>query len=282
MKVCRFITNLLLTTVWLSAGMAAAVDQESKLGASTKTADNDSRLSTTVTVSHTRSTLDPHDELATSYQSMDILLSYPLPYDLTVSAYANVDQENDVDRETQVGNAYLGVGGTLVKFNEQVSLVGTVRGYAPTNAEDRSYKSYRGSAFASPGLKVNLDPIVPGLAISAGSAYKHDFYEYEDNRENNYNLERIWTNSLVASYSWQRLSLSLTWANSASWNTDNQRNDDSYQMAQEIAVQAMENLSLAIGHQNADRTFGYDGLSNNMRMFDVNSSQVYGSAAYTF
>lgn len=245
-------------------------------------------FSSAVSVYYSRSTApESVSDFSHSYGTSLALGFAPIPRS-TLRVRGSFDQTLEV-REQKFRAANTEISWALPSYSltPSLDLLPGVLLLLPTNEEDRTYLSYRGTLGSSLAIRKNFSGAsarwLRPLSLSLGFSVNRSTFTYEANRAGG--LNRYWTAALFGGLGYQfssKLSLSANLRNSRAWFSNGSRDNDRYAASFGAYYALTEKLSLAIEEVTSDRTFGYDAVSNNVSLYDSRLAYVVGSATYSF
>ena len=275
MRLCNVV--LILVLIFPALSKSLTVSQE-KLEETPKAWG----LGTSVSLN---STVDKPDAFEHSVaSSVTISPSYKLSKHFTLMGNFGVVKNLDGLLEERLQNGFVGLSFPLAKHQQIVTVGGSLRAYLPLDEDNRDFDTFRTAVQA--GTNTNVDLKVIGLkyvSLSYGNSLTRNVFKYKQDRRGGPNRQYVFTNSLALTYTpKEKLSFSMSFANTHSWSYSNNRLADMFSIGQSISYAVTPQLSIAVGHTNGGTTFTSNGVDPNVKLFYDYTSMVYSSLAYRF
>jgi hypothetical protein len=245
-----------------------------------------SRLRPQVTLYYARGL--SNERYSSFHHSMGIQLGLGVLIDPTLIARASISLAREFGmpiEKFRASNAALSLT-KMFKFEKVGWLMPVVFGRLPTNDDDRDYLTYRGTVGA--GVSLTNDEIftfrngIHAIGATLDISGARSFFQYTTSIEGAYQ-NRLWTLSAGGSLVYtlyQRLSFIVSLGNELHW-TSVGRINDRYQIAGAIQFIAPYNLRLTLRAATADRTFDYDQVTPNLRLYTPENSFVMFTLGYS-
>ncbi|GEM_PF-2787568 len=222
------------------------------------------------------------------HHSMGIQLGLGVLIQPTLIARANISLARELGapiEKFRASNTALSLT-KMFNFEKVGWLMPVVFGRLPTNEDDRDYLSYLGTIGA--GVSLSNDEIftfrnnIHAIGASVDISGARSFFEYTTSLEGAYE-NRLWTVSAGGSLVYtlyQRLSFIVSLGNELSWTSVGKSNEH-YQVAAAVQFIAPYGLRFTLRAATADRTFDYDQLTSNIRLYAPESSFVMFTLGYS-
>jgi hypothetical protein len=154
----------------------------------------------------------------------------------------------------------------------------------PTHPDSREYLSYRGSLGVDLELKNNAIfklGQAHAFGAAAGFSAARNFYQYDANQAGG--LNRLWQVALYTSLSYslyEALTVLFKFQNGWSWFRDGAVDNQRYELTGAISYSPIRQIALSLVLLNSDRTFLYDQVSWNLKLFSPESTQLIFMCTY--
>lgn len=219
--------------------------------------------------------------------TVELINSLKLENDYKINLYLSAIKDYQSEQKTELQNGYLGVVKKVLSIDE-TDLAHTLsleaRAYLPLNQQAANDDSFRTRAYLAPILNLNGESIgINNLSISLKSAYSRNFYQYNENKEGTANTKNTWSNSASLNYNFSdKFSISAYYLHQTSHNFKNRRLPDRYEIGESLDYSITKNFSLEIGHIIGGTTYKYNGVDNNINLFNKNDSTIYSACTFSF
>ncbi len=153
---------------------------------------------------------------------------------------------------------------------------------APTSKEAHKRQNMISGLSTGGNLIINPDYLIAGLEIVGSLSLTRYFHQYETAINGSVNTQYSSSQGLSASYSFKSgVSLSATFTHMNTWSYQNVMRN-SFDFSQEIAYEINPTFSVATGHTNSGSTLRANGTDSNIKIYDEESSLIYGSLTVVF
>lgn len=201
--------------------------------------------------------------------------SYQLSPDYRAILTGSLIQNLDEERKTQFSNTKLSISRQPLALTPDTALVLSAGGRLPTNEDDRRDNTFNGSILFEPQAFTEWN--LRGFrftTIYALSAIKN-FHTYSRNHVGQGNMSYSVTPYLgFETYLAKNLVLTIDGDVSFARTYDDSPRT-LFSLGQSLTFD-QKGWSATIGHTNAADAFTYNGTDSNVRLFDDNTSAVYG------
>tara|TARA_B100000749_G_scaffold280889_1_gene280138 strand:+ start:32707 stop:33549 length:843 start_codon:yes stop_codon:yes gene_type:complete len=259
--------------------VTAATSAENANGTSTATLDSQQQVESKFKISTTFSYssnlyADGEFEKATDF-GMDAIPSYKLTDKLTASARIILNQDLAGVGDTTLNNIRLRLSQKSYPIGGNLKMSPRISAYLPTNERNRIDKKYFGGAAI--GLLFTTDQPFLGLDWLYGPTLKKDFHEFETDNLNRENVEYALSHGFEVSRAlgdkWT-LGLGGTYQTGQTYRGTLK---NQFALEEYVSCQVNKTFSVTVGHTNEGNAFRYDGVSNNIEVYDEATSTVYMS-----
>ncbi|MEZ4871798.1 MAG: hypothetical protein R2827_06030 [Bdellovibrionales bacterium] len=208
-----------------------------------------------------------------THLGFDITSTYKISKNFITSARAAISKDLVGPGDVSLSNLRLRVSqsaypvGLNFKMSPRISL------YMPTNEVSRQDKRYFGG-LAAGLLFVSEKPVI-GLDIQYGLSLKKDFHEFETDNLNQELVEWGLTNGLTFGMPFGdrwRIEVSGSYQ---SVQTYRGTLKSLFILDESLSYNINEKMSLVFGHTNEGNAFQYDGVTNNIGVYDEKTSTLY-------
>lgn len=205
-----------------------------------------------------------------------------LTNDLNLTARITGSQELTGATQSTLENTRFTLSTNPQKLSRDLSWFPSLSADAPTNLIDRKENSFQGAAgLRSTGIYSTSILKQPITFISYVDG-RRNLHEFERNINNSANLQYVARGLLAAETTvFKKISLTLYGSYTHGW-TYQDSTRELYSLGQEISFRLPGNVSVGIGHTNADNVFAPDGRNTNVAVFSDITSQVYGYVTGTY
>ncbi len=144
----------------------------------------------------------------------------------------------------------------------------------PTNELNRINNTFRCSLAAGGTLSTTVTVANFSFDASYTLTAKKNFHQFKRNNTNSPNKEYSLGNTVSLSKALKIFSFSISASYANSWDYFNNITPV-FSVSESIDYQINKNTSLSFGHANSGGALDYDGVTNNIEVFNKKSSQVF-------
>lgn len=152
----------------------------------------------------------------------------------------------------------------------------------PTSKESYKRQGLRAGLTGGATLLVNPAKLWTGLNLATGITFTKNIHEFEEAYDGAVNTEMSSSQFASISYGFKfPVSLDLSFVHINSWSYQGTMKD-AFAFTQTVSYQAMEKLSIALGHTNSANTLKANGIDSNVSLYDENNSMVFLNASFSY
>ncbi len=214
-------------------------------------------------------------------QSFSAIFRYKLPYFNTRFIFGG-SKELTLARQDRFTTGIIEASKNL-KFMSNKNLISIFQGriILPVNDDRRYNETYKGGASAR--LLNIIIPPIPKFQFINIASFTKNYHEFQINRQGNQNTSFNFVNTFIAAYSVMpklELSgyLSLVW----SWNYRNERRANQYVFGQSATYNIDGHFGVTLGHELGGETYGVNGSSLDVGVFNGDNSSYYASLTFNY
>ena len=275
----EFIAKLAaVTIVSMTIGEARAME-------TTVTAPSKSNAGADLAVFYARSTADTNDSYFNESYGTALGLDWaPTKYTAFRLSGSMTREIGIAEEKFRMSNTDLSVAFPAYKPIRDLAFTASASATAPTNEDDRTFLTYRGSLGASGSVAKTFsssNSVLNRVTLTGIVNASRNFFDFNASREGS--LNRFWaaTVGVSAGYSIiEYLSAGIGVNNTRGWNSNGGRGLDRYRLGYNLTYKSEPNFSFRMEYVTTDRTFNYDYTSNNVALYDTEISSVVGTLKY--
>lgn len=203
--------------------------------------------------------------------------SYKFRNGIGLASETTIDRDEVKAGETKVSNTAISLSKSLGYLVPAIEAKVALGGVAPTNADDRKEKSYQGGASIGGQLVGTFKYVVLTYKLKLS----RNFHGYTHAADGSSNIQYGLSNTLVADIDFLKTwTLSLSGVSKAGWVYQGS-NRQTYGNEISLSNQITKEISISAGLRNEGSAFKSDGVTNNVKILDNNTTMFFASLNIT-
>ena len=235
-------------------------------------------LSMTLDTSFFTSLHESREEfVATSKMAFILRSSYQFSPDFNLGLNLGFTQRLNRETETAFTNFKLTLSRKASLLLSRIFLSPSLSVSLPTNERIRRKYSYMGESALSFNFTTSVEPFGHLVSVQYSPGVSRFLHRYTRSFEDSPNMEYEVSQSLsFSTHVMESLRLNLSGSFATAWSYQNHIME-TFSMSQSFVYKLSKGLSLGFGHTNQANPFEHDGQRSNIRVYDENTSTIFGS-----
>jgi len=216
--------------------------------------------------------------------NLALAASYLLSNQSTIKFATSVTKNLKGLKKQEMENSSISISKSLKKINNSAEILASIAAIIPSKQSTRETKTLYTKFTLTPSLILDLSSIgMKNVSATLFSSIGRGFYQYTRAHDGIANSRYTLKNGLVLAWSFiEGWGLSTTFSNTSAWTFSGTQKKDQYEFAQELSYTLNKFATLSFGHLMGGKTFGYDGQTSNIQVFDANDSSFYTAVGILF